>query len=75
MTEDAAHLKLNGSLCKQTLKQTTQFPYTWPFPASAMIDRLDYGPDLCEDQWSEGMWTTFTTVQTVVTCNLTSKPP
>lgn len=28
MTEDAAHLKLNGSLCKQAVKQTTRFPYT-----------------------------------------------
>lgn len=31
VTEDAAHLKLNGSLCKQTLTQSTLFPYTQSF--------------------------------------------
>lgn len=50
VTEDAAHLKLNGSLCKQTLTQSTLFPSTQSFFASAMIDRMNYGCDLCEDQ-------------------------
>lgn len=36
VAEDAAHLKLNGSLCKQTHANPTLFPYTQLFPALAV---------------------------------------
>lgn len=49
VAEDAAHLKLNGSLCKQTYANPTLFPYTQLFPALAVNGWVDNGCDLCED--------------------------
>lgn len=51
-TEDAAHLNLNGSLCKQIHTEATHMfsLYAVHFLVLALIDGVNYMRDLCEDQ-------------------------
>lgn len=53
VTEDAAHLNLNGSLCKQTRTQTTHtcsLYMGFVLFVVAVIGRVNYMRDLCEVQ-------------------------
>lgn len=47
VTEDASHLNLNGSLCKQALTHTHACAH---FLTRSMIDRVNDMRDLCLDQ-------------------------
>lgn len=49
VTEDASHLNLNGSLCKQALTHTHTHACAH-FLTRSMIDRVNDMRDLCLDQ-------------------------
>lgn len=49
VTEDASHLNLNGSLCKQALTHTHTHACAH-FLTCSMIDRVNDMRDLCLDQ-------------------------
>lgn len=61
VTEDASHLNLNGSLCKQ-MHTLSLFPsFLW----RPWVTRVNNMRDLCEDQQAEVVWTALTSRQHV----------